>query len=388
MRQKQRQRHETNYCGAGDMGGDQAGYIGRIPVRNLWLLMLYASELFRAQPKRPIAPETNPDDLPDLVAELLAHAVELRLRRNLSLGYQAQRETLNRVRGRVEILPTERRQWLARGRVVCRFEDLTLDTPRNRYVRAALQAIAKLVRRDGLAHRCRKLANNLQALGVSGAVPSRAEISSESFGRHDAADREMVAAAKLAFDLALPTEETGTHLLSQPEREAVWVRRLFEKAMAGFYRVSLGQDWRVQPGKWLDWQIDPGGKTPGIDAILPKMQTDIMLDHLRSGRRIVIDTKFNAILTGGRFREESLRSGYLYQMYTYLHSQTGLGEWAETASGLLLHPCVDGMVDEAVVIQGHCIRFATVDLAASAVEIREQLMRLCELEFQQNSLPQ
>jgi len=25
------------------------GYIGRIPVRNLWLLMLYASDLFRSR---------------------------------------------------------------------------------------------------------------------------------------------------------------------------------------------------------------------------------------------------------------------------------------------------------------------------------------------------
>ena len=64
--------------------------IGRIPVRNIWLLMLYASDLFREiLPQRRASIEENPDDIPDLVAEILTHAVERRLRRNLSFGFQS-----------------------------------------------------------------------------------------------------------------------------------------------------------------------------------------------------------------------------------------------------------------------------------------------------------
>lgn len=36
------------------------------------------------------------------------------------------------------------------------------------------------------------------------------------------------------------------------------------------------------------------------------------------------------------------------------------------------------MVDEWVTIQNHTIRFATVDLTASAAEIRAQLLRVIE----------
>jgi 5-methylcytosine-specific restriction enzyme subunit McrC len=60
---------------------DTDGYIGRIPVRNLWLLMLYASDLFRTRGIGNVGLEANPDDLPDLIAEILAHAVEVRQRR-------------------------------------------------------------------------------------------------------------------------------------------------------------------------------------------------------------------------------------------------------------------------------------------------------------------
>lgn len=354
---------------------DAEGHIGRIPVRNLWLLMLYASDLFRSRGSGKVGLEDSPDDLPDLVAEILAHAVEVRQRRHLSFGYRSRDAVVNRVRGRIDVLKTERHQLLSRGLVACRFDELTIDTPRNRFVRAALESVSRVVRRADIAHRCRSLAAGMKAMGVSGAPPTRAEMSADRIGRNDAADRFMVDAAKLAFDLALPTETIGTNVLLLPDREAVWVRRLFERAIGGFYDVVLSpQGWRVQRGGTMGWDIQH--KTPGIDAILPTMRTDIVLDHAPSTRRIVIDTKFNSILTSGWYREESLRSGYVYQIYAYLRSQAGLGDnVADHASGLLLHPSVGNDVDETVTIQGHRIRFATVDLAAPHFEIREQLLK-------------
>jgi 5-methylcytosine-specific restriction enzyme subunit McrC len=87
-------------------------------------------------------------------------------------------------------------------------------------------------------------------------------------------------------------------------------------------------------------------------------------------------------VTKGWYRDETLRSGYIFQIYSYLRSQVGRGDAiADHAAGLLLHPSVDEMVDETVVIQGHSIRFATVDLAGSAAEIRSRLLQLCEPTF-------
>lgn len=357
-----------------DVDQDAFGLVGRIPVRNLWLLMLYASDLYRSIGKGLVAVEDNPDDIPDLVAEILAHAVEERLRQNLSSGFRQREDELTRVRGRIDMLTTERHQLLTRGKVACRFEELSIDTPRNRLVLAALVEVSSVVRRPALSHRCRNLANNLKRLGVSGLRPTRSEISTDRYGRNDAKDRFMVAAAKLALDIALPTEGDGGDYLALPDREETWVRRLYERAVGGFYQVVLSQDgWRVQTGKPRSWQIN--AKTTGIDSILPSMRTDVVLDHVVGRRRIVIDTKFNAIVTKGWYRDESIRSGYVYQIYAYLMSQSGNEEPLDQCScGLLLHPAIGQAVDETVVIQGHPIRFATVDLTAPALAIRQQLL--------------
>ena len=361
---------------------DGDGYVGRIPVRNLWLLMLYASDLFRIHGRNEVALESDPDELPDLVGEILAHAVEQRQRRRLSLGYRSRNDVLHRLRGRIDVLTTETRQLLARGRVACRFDELTIDTPRNRFVRAALVRIALLARRRDVAHRCRKLASGLKTLGVGGHPPTPAEMRAERFGRHDADDRVMVAAARLAFDLALPTEAAGTSALPRPGRDEQWVRGLFERAVRGFYGVVLdGREWRVEPGGTrLRWPVEHS--TPGIDKVLPTMLTDIILEHRPSGRRIVIDTKFTSILKAGRHGEETLWSGYLYQIYAYLRSQAGQGDpMADRAEGVLLHPSVGRNIDEAAVIQGHAIRFATVDLAAETATIRRQLLKVGSTKF-------
>ena len=358
---------------------DKLGYIGEIPVRNLWLLMLYASYLFRQindLQKREV--EDNPDDIPDLVAEILARAVERRLRRNLSFGYQPRQAILSRVRGRIDHIHTERRQLLHRGLVACRFEELTVDTPRNRYVRAALEKSAKMVRRVDLSRRCCALATGLVRMGVSGEHLIRHDSSVNLTGRMDIADRQMLAAAQLAFDLALPTETAGSKNLSSPSREPQWVWELYEKAIAGFYDVTLTQHgWRVHSQKTLHWNT--GNMTERIGDILPSMRADTVLDHTASGRRIIIDTKFTSILKPGFRRDQTLASDHIYQIYAYLRSQEGLGDpLAEKASGILLHPAVNCSVDESFDIQGHNIRFATVNLDANPGEIRYRLLELID----------
>lgn len=349
------------------------GMVGKIPVRNLWLLMLYASDLYRSLDPAKVKVEEAPDDLPDLVAEILANAVETRQRRNLTSGFHHREADLTRVRGRIDHLSTARKQLLARGRIACRFEELTIDTPRNRFVRASLDRISRLVSRRALSRRCRSLAEGMRMMGVTGTSPTRSQMSTDRFGRHDIEDRHMVAAARLANDLALPTEVAGGSSLLSADRDEIWARRLFEKAASGLYSAALSPDgWKVSPGTPLKWQHDR--MSEGMGDILPGMKTDIVLTAPGQCRRVVVDTKFTSLLGAGYFKDLSLKSAYLYQIYAYLLSQHGQGGLDDTAEGLMLHPAVEIMIDEEVTIQGHRIRFATVDLTADPHTIRKQFL--------------
>jgi 5-methylcytosine-specific restriction enzyme subunit McrC len=352
---------------------DPERLIGRIPVRNLWLLLLYASDLARYFGRFDAAVEEAPD-LPTLIARLLAHAVERRLRRNLSRGYVRKEAVVTRVRGRIDIIKTHTQDLLSLGMVAVRFDDHTIDTPRNRFVRAALDAISGRLADRELSHRCKTLAGDLGRLGVGGVRPSRAAMSADRLSRHDADDLLMITLARIVFDLVLPSEDEGDRSLVRVERDERLVRKLFEKAVGNFYAAELSANagWRLHQGRWLYWPRDAA--SPGIDAVLPNMKTDIILENQSLGRRIVIDTKFTSIFSSSAYREAVLKSPYIYQMYAYLRSQEGgVDRLADGAEGILLHPAINANVDECVVMQGHRIRFMTVDLSRPSSEILESL---------------
>lgn len=351
--------------------------MGKIPVRNLWLLLLYASDLYRqldAASKKNL--ENNPDEIADLVAEILCHQVEKRLMRNLSFGYQLKSEDINRVRGRINLLRTESHQLLNRGKVACHFEELTVNTPRNRYVHGALERIAGFVGRKQVSLRCKSLALSFERLGVERGIPVGYKPHNEHLGRNDANDLRMITAAELAFSLALPLDLPGGNMLPIIDKNNKWLRKLFEKSVAGFYDVVLDKrEWRVQAGLFLYWQIS--AKSSRITETLPNMKTDIVLVNKLTGKRIIMDTKFNSILTKGWYRDKTIRNGYLYQIYAYLRSQEKADDPASQNSiGILLHPSVEGDFRETVTIQGHEIHFYTVDLTLEAKDIKKQLLNV------------
>ncbi len=349
--------------------------ISGIPVRNLWLLMLYASDLWRYDGWDKYTLEACPDVLPDLLAEILTHQVKQRLQTQLSTQHQSQQAALNRVRGRINALQTERHQLLLRGQVACEFNTLSQNNIRNNYIRAALEHISHQVSRPSLRQGCLCLIRQFKQLGITDPCPSRMQISQERCGRHEQTDQLLLNLAHLAFNLHLPTESSGQQRLLRAERQDLpWIRRLYEKAIAGFYSVVLTpQGWQVSQGKRLFWPIQQ--QSAAISQLLPSMQTDIILEHSEPAQRIVIDTKFTHIIKSGWHREKTFSSPHLYQLYAYLMSQTGHGDkLADTASGLLLYPAIGQMIKETVTLQGHSIRFATVDLAADSGEIRRQLL--------------
>ena len=355
----------------------------KIPVRNLWLLMLYASDLYRHLSTNKVDAEDNPEDIADLVAEILCHQVEERMMRNLSYGYESKVAVISRVRGRIDTLTTERQRLLEKGKVCCRFDELTVDTPRNRYVRSALERLSKLNIKKTLAHKCLSLMRSLERLGVSKAKPINYSGKSKRFGRHDMGDQKMVAAADLAFSLALPTEFDGQFHLPTPDTQKEWLRKLFESAVRGFYQVNLSKkNYRVySSNKQLNWIIDDASENGR--ELLPAMFIDIEISDIYSKKKLVIDTKFNEITRiDNRFRQsrERLRNSHIYQIYTYLRSQENTSDPKSLKSiGMLLHPTVDKEITERVTIQGHPIWFCTVNLGNTTQNIRERLLSLLNI---------
>ncbi|MEA5454081.1 hypothetical protein SPF06_05025 [Sinomonas sp. JGH33] len=345
-----------------------------IPLRNVWLLLLYASEFYRSGPEAFDGIEEYPEKLPELLAELLAASTEDRLRRPLTPSFAPTARDLSRVRGGIDTLRTESHQLLSRGLVACRFEELTVDTPRNRMIRSALDAIAPLCAEEELARRCRSQSDRLARLGV-GVLNRRAgeRDAQVRITRNDARDRSVLLAAKLALELALPSGyfAQGHGRGNMSERQ---FKHLFERAIGGFYTAhGTARGWTVHRGRKVD--LKPSNATPGLSAVLPHVVTDVWVDDAARGRRLILGTKFMPALAGGRLARETLRGGQLLELYAFVRAQESPTDaLSAAAGGLLLYPAAGAALSESFVTAGHRLGAATIDLSLSSVEIRDRLI--------------
>ena len=356
----------------------------KIPIKTMWLLMFYASKLFKVthQTGR-FDTAKKPDDLPNMVAEILICEVNIRLRYGLNAELKRRQDDLTRVRGRIDHIRTMQRRLIQRGRIACKFDEFTIDTPKNRFVKAALHKVSQDVTELGLKRRCHKTAVALGKAGVS-----RIDMRTNRFGsgrvpnftsESNPEDKKMLAAAELAFSMEILGKEPGSSYLSIPDNNYK-LEKLFEEAIRNFYKVVLAPEWEQSSSRRHKWPIEMSSAR--ISEILPGMENDIIMERSEAGKqsRIIIDTKFADIIkVDKRYNNDKrmLDSKHIFQIYSYLRSRERKDDpLSYTTHGMLLYRSFGETVNEWTTIHGHKICFATVDLTADNAHIRKQLLDL------------
>ena len=362
----------------------------RIPIRNIWLLILFASKLYEQYYNLPKHYCTGSiedcfEDIIAFVANLLITATERRLRRELNHHFERKTTELTRVRGKIDLLTTERRKLLQKGRVSCQYFYLSVNTKSNRYAKAALEKAHQLLSKqkripqheENIAQGCRNLAGKMELLGVVGPKPESTSERELLTHRHDRDERLMYFAASLIHELDIPAYDSD-HYWQWSKPDVKLLSDLFEKAIAGFYDVRLrASPWKVRRQTRHEWPVSV--ETCGLNDWLPILRTDLVLESSSTRDRIIIDTKFEEILKKNQFDELKFNNKNIFQLYSYIKTQDNTNvSYIYRTDGLLLHPAVGLSIDEHAVIQGHLIRFKTVDLNQSAATIQQELLSCIE----------
>ena len=345
-----------------------------VPVRNIWLLQVYASKLYQDGLIQNSDVEDPGVDLPHLASALLCDAVQRCLRKGLSRDFMATSRDTSRVRGRIDLLSTERRSLLRKGRVACTYNELSADTPGNRMLRHALDVAAQLTGSTpggaSLSQRCRHLSRLLVDSGVDPRKPSAPAPPTPDrrvLPHHAAAS----AAAQLVLDLVVPDLSAhGTRLLQSPIYSEEALRKLFEQALVGIYRHHLKPSgWRIKGAEKLTWNAE------GETGVLPSMQTDISM-FTPEGDKIIADAKFTGMTVTHR-NKEILKPHHLYQLHAYI-TQSPTPEDALPTGGVLIYASVGADLRSTMRIGDNPFRCCTVDLTSDGPTIRNQALAAVE----------
>jgi hypothetical protein len=107
---------------------------------------------------------------------------------------------------------------------------------------------------------------------------------------------------------------------------------------------------------------------------LPQMRVDVFLKS--SERWIIIDTKYYADALQRYWDAETYHSGNMYQLFSYLKNAAVAFAPTPPLNGMLLYPQVSQELDDRLLLQGHHVHIATVNLAQPWRRIERRLLAL------------
>lgn len=347
-----------------------------IPIRNLWYMLLYG---WGVPPLTRLGDFQDIEDAPSLdalLASVLVKLVQQRLRIGLGRNYVRENQRIKGIRGRIKFTDSLKHQTFEYGQAFCEFDQYSLNVPKNQIVRSTLSRLIQ-VGQFGVDHNkaselrqnIRRVINIMEGIELIELKPDI--IRRQQLGRNDRDYMLMMAICELFLERQMPTYQAGDSRLPSIDHVALTMYKVYENFVAGFYEFHL-KNWLVARQSYISWHETSKNK------YLPAMQPDLILVERKTGKRIVLDTKFTAgSLITDSWGGKSFASSHLYQIYTYLKTQEHLSEQHRLASGILLYPVArEGRISEKILLQGQTIRVETVDMTAPWQDIEHSLLDL------------
>lgn len=135
------------------------------------------------------------------------------------------------------------------------------------------------------------------------------------FQRNNRTYQLLLVICQLLIEGSLLTTESGEYRLASFVDEQR-MSRLYEKFILEYYAQEFGQRLKGFSSRALQipWQLDDG-----YDALLPVMQTDITLTY--GNQTLIIDAKYYERTLQTNFDVQTLHSGNMYQIFTYVKTR-------------------------------------------------------------------
>lgn len=342
----------------------------RIPIANIYYLLLYAWDHFPEGGKTEVGKESSPD-LPNLLAKVLLSGTRRLLRRGVDRGYAVWEEETSSPRGRLLLGPSMQRGILPLNRVVCEYDELTADVPHNRVLKAALADLARSPQVDAT------LVTELNLLRAQFAGVLELKLSNDLFkslqlSRNTGHYGILMNVCRMVLETLQPVENaTGSKFAAIAENE-VSLSTIFEAFALNFYKHEQSE-FKVDREN-IRWDVTCADTAHLV--FLPSMRTDVTLRS--ATRTLVIDAKFyRETLVSFRNGRPKIRSTHLYQVFTYLRNLDASPEQQSRPEGILLYPSVDGReLALKYEIGHHRLGVWSVNLLRPWREIHDRMMQV------------
>lgn len=345
-------------------------------IKNIYYMLSYAFTPLKQSVYDDIQKESF-DNIHNLFGAILSKGIGMQLKQGLYRTYINRVEPLSVVRGKIDMPGTIRNKLEHRMCVTCDYDELSENNLLNQILKST---VLLLLRQKDVDERYKAELKKemLYFSAVDEIELSGIRWTDIRFQRNNRTYQLLLGICQLLIEGSLMTTEKGEYHLAHFVDEKR-ISRLYEKFILEYYAQEFGERIKEFSSRaaQIPWQLDDG-----YDALLPVMQTDITLTY---GHQIlIIDAKYYRRTIQTNYGVQTLHSGNLYQIFTYVkNKEAQLSGTGYKVSGMLLYAKTDEELvpDNIYQMSGNQISVKTLDLNHEFSEIEGQLKQIVKDHF-------
>lgn len=341
-----------------------------IRIQNIYYMLAYAFQVLNEQGYKNIATEEF-DNTAELCAAILARGISTQVKRGLGKEYIPQTEALSSLRGKLDISESIKTQTFLKKQMICSYDDFSVNSVMNRIIKSTVLLLVKGDISKSRKKELRKLMVFFENVDVIDLYSVNWNM---QYNRNNQTYRMLISICYLVFKGLLQTQSDGTTKLMDFLDEQR-MHRLYEKFILEYYRKEHPE--LTTNASQIPWQLDDD-----FGDMLPVMQTDIMLT--KDEKTLIIDAKYYAHTTQRQYDKNTLHSGNLYQIFTYVkNKEVELAEQPHKVAGMLLYARTDEEIypEKEYRMSGNQIGVRTLNLDGDFDMIKNQLNEIAEKFF-------
>ena len=305
------------------------------------------------------------ENIHDMFAAILGKGVASQLKQGLYREYILQEEELSVLRGKLNIQGTIRNKIQHKQKLSCEYDELSENNLLNQILKTTMQVLVrqKTVKQE---HKVVLKKNLVFFDNVDVIEPGQIKWDRIRYQKNNQSYRMLMNVCYLVITgLILSTDKGEVKLATFLDDRAM--HSLYEKFILEYYRYHH-PEYKANPDT-IPWDIDDG-----MIEFLPAMVTDITLKY--GGRTLIIDAKYYAHTMQSQYDVQSIHSGNLYQVFTYVKNldknNTG------NVAGMRLYAKTQEQItpNNKYSMGGNTIWVKTLDLNLPFSQIAEQLEKI------------
>jgi len=302
----------------------------------------------------------------DLFSEILAIGVAKQIKQGLVKDYIDVKETTSSIRGKIEITESINSQSFLKKQLTCTYDEFSVNCSLNQILKSTMNLLLK----SDISHKNKKkLKKLLMYFSEVDLIDLKSVNWKIRFDRNNQNYRMLIGVCYLTVKGLLQTTQKGDVKLMK-FLDDQRMNRLYEKFILNYYKKEHPQI--SASASQIKWQLDDDE-----DWLLPRMQSDIMLEY--DNKVLIIDAKYYKNTLQSYYDVNTLHSGNLYQVFTYVKNKQ-VENLDKEVSGMLLYARTDEEVlpNNEYMMSGNRIAVMTLDLNQDFNQIKNQLDTIAE----------